>query len=132
MAASRTCIAIVDDDAGLNKALDRLLRSAGFSTCTFRSAEDFLDHSAMERHDCLILDIRLPGISGIELSRRLESEHKHVPTIFITGQQGDWECEQARHFIHNICLYKPFSDSTLLKAVNATLKSPLSNGPGSL
>jgi FixJ family two-component response regulator len=121
MLCGRECIAIVDDDRGICRALARLLRSAGFDVRTFESAEEFLGHAATERHDCLILDINLPGMSGIELSRRLDLEEKHPPTIFITAMPRDWESAQTGSAARSICLHKPFSDSLLLGAVRTAL-----------
>ncbi len=125
MVSTRGCIAIVDDDPGVRKALERLLRAARFDTHTFGSAEEFLDSSASGPHVCLILDIKLPGISGLELSRRLEEGNAHLPTIFITAQPGNWECGQANCPVsHQVCLYKPFPAAALLSAVESALSRP--------
>ena len=123
MSEKRECIAIVEDDAGMRKALERLLRSVGFDARAFDSAEEFLVHAEAERHDCLILDIKLPGISGPELFRRLESEDKNLPTVFITAQQGNWVRGQPNLIGHRVCLCKPFSDSLLIGAVKAAMSS---------
>ncbi len=125
MAVSRGCIAIVDDDAGVRKALERLLRAAQFDTHTYGSAEEFLDSAALGPHVCLILDLKLPGISGLELSRRLEAGNRHLPTIFITAQPGNWERGQiSRPVGHEVCLYKPFPAAALLNAVESALNCP--------
>ncbi len=122
MTVARGCIAIVDDDAGIRRALARLLRAAGFETQAFGSAEEFLGSTPPKRHDCLILDIKLPGISGLELSRRLEEGKAHLPTIFITAQERPSECWRADG--HEVCLYKPFPASELLSAIGSVLSRP--------
>ena len=78
-------IAIVDDDESMCRSLGRLLRTANFQTITYLSAEAFLKDSKHPQFDCLVLDIRLGGISGIELNKRLTSEGSTIPVIFITA-----------------------------------------------
>ena len=121
MPEHRGIIAIVDDDAGIRKALARLLRASHFETHVFGSAEEFLDRAALERHDCLILDIRLPGISGLELSRRLEEQNMQLPTIFITAQEKNWASRQTGIPDVNVCRLKPVPAATLLGAVESAL-----------
>ena len=121
MSDNRGCIAIVDDDAGIRKALARLLRTSQFETHAYGSAEEFLDSAARERHVCLILDIRLPGISGLELSRRLEEQNTHLPTIFITAQEKNWESRQTVNLECGVCLFKPFPAAALLGAIESAL-----------
>jgi FixJ family two-component response regulator len=78
-------VAIIDDDASANRALGRLLRGAGFEPSGFDSAEGFLADPARPTFGCLLIDIQLTGMSGLELQRRLQSEGSHVPVIFITA-----------------------------------------------
>jgi len=78
-------VAIIDDDASANRALGRLLRGAGFEPSGFDSAESFLADPMRPTFGCLLVDIQLTGMSGLELQRRLQSEGSHVPVIFITA-----------------------------------------------
>ena len=78
-------VAIIDDDASANRALGRLLRGAGFEPSGFESAESFLVDPLRPTFGCLLVDIQLTGMSGLELQRRLQSEGSHVPVIFITA-----------------------------------------------
>lgn len=81
-------IAIVDDDEPLREALGSVMKAAGFRTDSFGSAEEFLDSPNRPNISCLILDVRLPGMSGIELQKRLAEEHSQIPIIFVTAH-GD-------------------------------------------
>src|ERR1700758_3332771 len=83
-----TLLAILDDDKSVQSALQDLIESAGLSTLCFDSAEQFLDSGASQKAACLIADIRMPGISGIELQAKLKAERCRIPIIFITGR-GD-------------------------------------------
>jgi FixJ family two-component response regulator len=116
-------ISIVDDDISIRKSLDRLIRSAGLKVLVFASAEEFLNSAQPRKADCLILDIQLPGMSGIELLHYLNTQKYKVPIIFITAHGSD---EQARSEAASdwtvAYLIKPFSGEELLDAVNAALK----------
>jgi FixJ family two-component response regulator len=115
-------ISIVDDDISIRKSLDRLIRSAGLKVLVFASAEQFLNSAQPLKADCLILDIQLPGMSGIELLHYLKTQKYKVPIIFITAHGSD---EQARSEAASdwtvAYLIKPFSGEELLDAVNAAL-----------
>lgn len=117
-------IAIVDDDESLQKALQDLIESAGLSALCFGSAEQFLDSEARYKAACLIADIRMPGMSGLELQAKLKAEGFRIPVIFITAH-GDAEMrtlamdEGAMEF-----LTKPFNDAVLLGLVHAALEGP--------
>src|SRR5215472_6915974 len=78
-------VAIIDDDASVNRALGRLLRSEGFETTAFESAEDFLAEPLRDSFACLLVDIQLTGMSGLDLQRHLTAEGSRVPLIFITA-----------------------------------------------
>lgn len=114
-------IAIVDDDEPLLEALCSVLKAAGFSTRTFASAEDFLEFGERQDAGCLILDVRLPGMSGIELQRRLSDDNSAVPIIFVTAH-GDASLREslmkagAAGF-----MTKPVRSAALLKEVSAAL-----------
>jgi len=114
-------VAIVDDDESVQKALQDLIESDGLSTLCFGSAEQFLDSESRNEAACLIADIRMPGMSGLELQAKLKAEQCRIPVIFITSH-GDAEMrilamrEGAVEF-----LSKPFDDSVLLGIVHAAL-----------
>ena len=114
-------VAIVDDDESLQSALQDLIESDGLSTLCFGSAEQFLDSEARGKAACLIADIRMPGMSGLELQATLKAEGCRIPIIFITAH-GDLAMrtlamdEGAVEF-----LTKPFNDAVLLEVVHAAL-----------
>jgi FixJ family two-component response regulator len=115
-------IAIVDDDESFQSAVQDLIESDGQSTLCFGSAERFLDSEARYKTACLIADIRMPGMSGLELQGKLKAEGCRIPIIFITAH-GDAEMrtlamgDGAVEF-----LTKPFNDAVLLEAVHAALE----------
>jgi FixJ family two-component response regulator len=115
-------VAIVDDDESLQSALQDLIESEGLSTLCFGSAEQFLDSDARQKAACLIADVRMPGMSGLELQAKLKAERSRIPIIFITAH-GDAETRSlalrdgAVQF-----LTKPFDDRVLLEIVHAALK----------
>ena len=115
-------VAIVDDDESVQRALQDLIESDGLSGLCFGSAEQFLDSEARNKVACLITDIRMPGMSGLELQAKLKAERCRIPVIFITAH-GDAEMrihamrEGAVQF-----LSKPFDDAVLLQIVHAALE----------
>jgi len=117
-------IAIVDDDESVQRALQDLIESDGLSALCFGSAEQFLDSGARHKAACLIADIRMPGMSGLELQAKLKAERCPLPIIFITAH-GDAEMriravgEGAVEFLN-----KPFDDAVLLQIVHTTLERP--------
>jgi FixJ family two-component response regulator len=114
-------VAIVDDDESVRRALRGLLRAVGLEAKAFASAEEFLNSG--EQHDtaCLITDIRMPGMSGLDLQARLRSEHCCVPTIFITAH-GDASMRlRALRAGAVEFLAKPFNNDVLLEHVTAAL-----------
>ena len=115
-------VAIVDDDDSVRVTLQELLRSAGFFSRAFESAEDFLGSGDQQETACLITDIRMPGMSGLELQARLNAEHCRIPTIFITAH-GDEEMRlQALRAGAVEFLPKPFDDEVLIESVRAALE----------
>src|SRR5712672_3994978 len=116
-------VAIVDDDDLMRSALQGLLKSVGLPAQAFASAEEFLK-SGQHRHTaCLIADIRMPGMSGLELQAQLNAEHCRIPTIFITAH-GDTKMRmQALRAGAVEFLAKPFDDEALLGSVRAALES---------
>jgi len=114
-------IAIVDDDDSVRDTLQGLLKSVGFSSRVFESAEQFLGSGRHRETACLITDIRMPGMSGLELQARLNAEHCRIPTIFITAH-GDEEMRfQALRAGAVEFLPKPFDDEILVESVRAAL-----------
>jgi FixJ family two-component response regulator len=113
-------IVVVEDDAGMSKAIARLLRAAGFQPVSFASAEELLQTEAADSAACLVLDIHLPGLSGIELGRLLVTSGRPKPVIFITGQDEPSLRDEARSLG---CAYfrKPFEGKALLEAIRAVV-----------
>ena len=115
-------IAIVDDDEPLREALGSVLKAAGFSIETFASAEEFLDSPHRQKIACLLLDVRLPGMSGIELQRRLIEAKERLPIIFVTAH-GDASLRElvmqagAAGFLN-----KPVRSDALLKEIRTALQ----------
>jgi FixJ family two-component response regulator len=116
-------ISVVDDDEFVRESLEGLMKSVGFSVETFASAEAFLGSDAVVRSGCLILDVRLGGMSGPALHRKLTDAGVAVPTIFITAH-GD-QSMRARMIAEGAidCLLKPFTEDELLAAVQRALRS---------
>jgi FixJ family two-component response regulator len=116
-------ISVVDDDASIRESLRGLIRSIGFSANIFASAEEFLNSDNLCKTDCLILDVRMPGMNGIELQRQLTVNRCESPVIFITAH-GDEEA-RARALRDGAVayLFKPFSEDALLNAVHTALDS---------
>ena len=116
-------VAIVDDDDLMRSALQGLLKAVGLPSRAFASAEEFLNSGQQHQIACLIADIRMPGISGLELQTRLNAEHCRIPTIFITAH-GDAQMRmQALRAGAVEFLAKPFDDEALLDSVRAALES---------
>ena len=115
-------VAVVDDDEPFRAALQRLLKSAGFSVRSFASAEDFLDCGQQHETGCLIADIRMPGMSGLDLQAKLNAEHCPIPTIFITAHGDEKMRLQAMRSGAVKFLGKPFDDAILLESVRTAWK----------
>jgi FixJ family two-component response regulator len=114
-------VAIVDDDELIRNALDGLLKAAGFPAVAFASAEDFLNSGQQEHAACVIADIRMPGMSGLDLQSRLNEGHYRIPIIFITAQGDEKMRLQALRAGAVEFLTKPFDDEVLLDSVRAAL-----------
>lgn len=114
-------ISVVDDDDSIRESLQGLLESIGFAVETFPSAQAFLDSGCHTRSDCLILDVRMPGMRGPDLQKELARRKAHVPIVFITAH-GD---EDIRPRVLSDgavdCLLKPFTEEALLKAIRTAL-----------
>jgi FixJ family two-component response regulator len=116
-------VAIVDDDDLMRSALQGMLKSVGLPSQAFSSAEEFLNSGQQHQTACLITDIRMPGMSGLELQAKLNAERCRIPTIFITAH-GDTKMRmQALRAGAVEFLAKPFDDEALLGSVRAALES---------
>src|SRR5574341_1990833 len=115
-------IAIVDDDDALRTSLDDLIRSIGFRTQGFPSAEAFWSSNQARSTACLILDVRMPGMNGLELQRQIVAANWQIPIIFITSHADDDARARALEAGAVDFLYKPFHEEELLNAIDAALK----------
>jgi FixJ family two-component response regulator len=113
---------VVDDDASIREALSSLVRSIGLSVETFSSAREFLQHKRAEAPSCLVLDVRLPGMSGIEAQRELAVADNQIPIIFITGHGDIPMSVRAMKAGAVEFLTKPFRDQDLLDAVQQAIE----------
>src|ERR1700738_491320 len=119
---SSRLIAIVDDDQSVQSALQDLIESEGLSTLCFGSAEQFLDSGAQHTAGCLVADIRMPGMSGIELQAKLKADRCRIPIIFITAH-GDAKMRiQAMRDGAVEFLTKPFDNAVLIEMVRSALE----------
>ena len=116
-------VAIVDDDDLMRSALQGLLKSAGLSAKAFSSAEEFLKSGQQDQVGCLVADIRMPGMSGLELQAKLNADHCKIPTIFITAHGDEKMRMQALRAGAVEFMAKPFDDEALLESVRAALES---------
>lgn len=114
-------VAIIDDNELLRTALEGLMKSVGIPALAFGSAEEFLVSGRTHDIACLIVDIRLPGMSGLELQSKLNVERHRIPTIFITAHGDDQVRAHALRAGAVEVLKKPFDDETLLQSVRVAL-----------
>jgi FixJ family two-component response regulator len=115
-------IVVVDDDQSIREALENLISSVGFEVKLFASAEDFLESDTALQTDCAILDVRLPGISGLELQQRLAADGQSIPIIIITAQGDDKTQDEAVAAGAIAFLKKPVKEEVLLAALESALK----------
>jgi FixJ family two-component response regulator len=121
MTEAETIVYVIDDDAAIREALGSLIRSVGLSVETFASAQEFLSRNRSEISGCLILDVRLPGLSGLELQRELSDASIHLPIIFITGHGDIPMTVRAMKAGAVEFLTKPFRDQDLLDAISQAI-----------
>ena len=120
-------VSVVDDDVSVRDSTKRLLRSVGYNVETFESGEEFLESSSVSATDCLILDIRMPGLDGLELQRRLNVSAARVPIIFVTAHDDKTNRQLAFDAGASDFFQKPFVAKDFLAAVHDALeKRPLS------
>ena len=116
-------VAIVDDDESIRSSLLGLMKAMDFRSQAFESAEEFLKSGAQGNTACLITDIRLPGISGLELQSKLNADHHRIPIIFITGHGDEKVRMQALRAGAVEFLMKPFDDQAMIDSIRAALES---------
>ncbi|HSC06218.1 MAG TPA: response regulator [Steroidobacteraceae bacterium] len=119
---TRSLVSIVDDDESVRESLPDMVRQFGFAAQAFSSAEAFLASDFVDQTTCLILDVAMPGMSGPDLQRELASRRQVIPIVFITAS-GD-KAIRSRVLADGAveCLFKPFSETALLDALNAALR----------
>jgi FixJ family two-component response regulator len=118
----RPLVSVVDDDESVRESLPDLLGEFGLAARTFSSAEEFLASDCVDQTRCLILDIAMPGMSGPELQRELKRRGRETPIIFITASTDQAVRPQLIEQGAIECLFKPFSDTALLEALNVALR----------
>src|SRR5213593_2553840 len=123
MGDDRRVVCIVDDDASLRRSLRNLLMSVGFRVETFQSAELFLESVHRENTGCVVLDLRMPGMSGLDLLRHLAAGGPRIPVIILTAYRDDETRRRSLDAGAVAFLEKPFQSATLLDAVRAALSS---------
>jgi FixJ family two-component response regulator len=115
-------VSVVDDDESVRESLPDLLKEFGFAVRAFSSAEEFLASDCISRTKCLVLDVAMPGMSGPDLQRELTHRRQEIPIVFITAHGGEAVRPRLLEEGAVACLFKPFSDTALLEAVNAALR----------
>jgi FixJ family two-component response regulator len=116
-------VAVVEDDASVRHSLLRLLRSSGRGAMAYASAEEFLLRYAQDKPCCLVLDIHLRGMSGIDLLEKLARENVTIPVVFITAD-GEEASEAVLRQSCVTCLRKPFDETSLIQAIDAATGKP--------
>jgi FixJ family two-component response regulator len=115
-------VTLVDDDVSVREALPDRLKLFGFAPRAFSSAAEFLSSDCVDQTQCLILDVSMPGMTGVDLQRELKLRGQGIPIIFITGQKDEGIRHQALEQGAVRFLHKPFGETVLLEAVNAALR----------
>ncbi len=128
MIMEKPVVFVVDDDESVCKALKRLMRSAGIKARTLSSAEDFLNQGCHNVPGCLILDVRMPGMNGLELQEKVVKSGSTMPIIFMSAHEDAPAREQAMKAGAIAFLQKPFEDQILIEKVNSAL-SRIEDGP---
>lgn len=122
MAGPKAIVFVVDDDLSVREGLGSLIRSAGLGVETFASAQDFLARSRPDVPSCLVLDVRLPGLSGLDLQKRMAEVNIEIPIVFITGHGDVPTSVRAMKAGAVEFLIKPFADRDLLDAIQQAIK----------
>jgi FixJ family two-component response regulator len=129
LTASRPFVSVVDDDASVRESLPDLLKELGFDVGAFSSADEFLASGVLDRTDCLILDVAMPGMSGPDLQSELSRRGHRIPIVFITARPD--EAVRTRVLENGAVAYlsKPFGDTALLDAINTALRRSSGDPP---
>jgi FixJ family two-component response regulator len=122
MASTSPIVLIVDDDVSVRESLEVLIQNEGWRAKTFVSAQEFLDYPRPNVSSCLVLDLSLPGLDGLELQKRVAAERTDMPIIFITGHRDVPKTVEAMKGGAVEFLTKPFNDDVLLSAVRDALE----------
>jgi FixJ family two-component response regulator len=122
--SARHIVAAVDDDFRVRESIESLVESAGHTPLVFASAEEFLQSGAPESAICLITDVRMPGIDGLELQRRVKLKYPRLPVIFMTAHYDNVIRQRALSQGAVGFLYKPFDAADLLSAIEFALSTP--------
>ncbi len=122
--SARHIVAAVDDDFRVRESIESLVESAGHTPLVFASAEEFLQSGAPESAICLITDVRMPGIDGLELQRRVKLKYPRLPVIFMTAHYDNVIRQRALSQGAVGFLYKPFDAADLLSAIELALSTP--------
>jgi len=122
MQQSDAIVAIVDDDPSVRKGLERLIRSLGWNAETFASAQEFLDRPRAEAPSCLVLDLQLPGLSGLDLQKRMSEAGLETPIVFLTGHGNIPASVKAMKAGAVEFLTKPVDEEELLKAIQEAIE----------
>jgi len=117
----RKLVSVVDDDESVRDSLPDLLRSFGFDVEPFSSAEEFLASAKADRTGCLVLDVAMPGMSGLELQQELSKRRRDIPIVFITSRADEAVKPRVLRRGAVACLFKPFSEAAIIEAVNTAL-----------
>ena len=122
MTITRLLVSVVDDDESVRESLPDLLREFGYAARTFSSAEEFLASDCVDQTRCLMLDIGMPGMTGPDLQRELKFRRRQIPIVFITAHKD--EAIRTRVLKEGAveCLFKPFSDTAVLEALNTAIQ----------
>jgi FixJ family two-component response regulator len=126
-AGARICV--IDDDASMRSAITTLIGSHGLEAEGFSSAEEFLGSGRCRSYDCLILDVRMPGMGGLELQRRLITDENALPVVFITAHFNDDERDRAGKAGAVAFLRKPFTEAQLVNAIDISLRKNFAGKP---
>ena len=115
-------VCIIDDDESVRESVGDLVQSLGYKTATFASAEEYLQSDHVENSSCVITDVRMPGMDGLELQEKLKTCGAHIPIVFITAHYDASAREHAMEAGAVEFIQKPFNEEVLLKAVDSGLR----------
>ncbi|HEX7333274.1 MAG TPA: response regulator [Pyrinomonadaceae bacterium] len=120
--STRPLISVVDDDESVRESLPDLLKEFGFDAQAFSSAEEFLASDSVSQTSCLLLDVAMPGMTGPDLQQELKSRRQKIPIVFITAHRDDTVRPRLLAQGAVECLFKPFTETDLLAALNTALR----------